>query len=87
MWCSLQDLDVIETLWKYDAEVENAEGSEDGSESSSTSGIVSPPDEPYAPDGSPSITPEISNPSDESVPRNTTNASSRRRISADEVTF
>ena len=78
-------MDVIETLWKYDAEVENSDVSEDASEAGSTSGIVSPPDEPYAPDGSPSIAPEISNPSDEPVPRNNTNASSRKKILSDEV--
>ncbi|XP_065200980.1 endoplasmic reticulum membrane sensor NFE2L1 [Planococcus citri] len=82
---SPEDLDVIETLWKYDAEVENAELSEDVLETGSTSGTVSPPDEPYAPDGSPSITPENSSPSDEPVPRNSSNASSRRKIQSDET--
>lgn len=82
-----QDLDIIEALWKYDIYVENGDSADDPSERRSTSSVVAPPDEPFAPDGSPSLTPEHTNPFDDAVPRNSTTSLNQEEFLTEEVKF
>lgn len=85
-------MDIIEALWKYDIYVENGDSADDPSErrsssSSSSSSLVAPPDEPFAPDGSPSLTPEHTNPFEDAVPRNSTTILSQEEFLAEEVSL
>ncbi len=63
-------MDIIETLWKYDAYIESGDLLDDAEETKSSGSRVTPPDEPFAPHGSLSLTPELTDPSENVVPRN-----------------
>lgn len=80
-----QDLDIIEILWKYDIDIGSADTADDTFETSSTTSSVSPPDEPFAPDGSCSVTPEITNPTEDAVPRNITTITNNEELVSEQV--
>ena len=71
---------MIETLWKYDVNVDSSEFLEEVSALRSR-GSVSQPDEPFPPDGSSSITPEITSPTVHAIPSNATSASEPEQTS------
>lgn len=82
---SQEDLDLIEILWKYDVNVESSEFLEEVSEIRSLRGGVAPPDEPFAPDGSSSITAEVTNPSENALPGNATAISDSEQLQNENV--
>lgn len=66
-------------------DVANGEFLEEIEDVPSLSRSATPPDEPYAPDGSSSLTPQVTNPSEDAVPRNVSATSNREEISSEQV--
>lgn len=65
--------------------VENDDSDENIVRKSINEGGVSPPDEPFAPDGSRSVTPELTNLPEGTVPRNCTTPIDRKKLASNEV--
>lgn len=74
-------MELIEALWKYDVEVEVSSSEFQEVETlRSGSSSATPPDEPHAPGGSSSLTPQRANPSGDAVPRNISTVSVSEEI-------